>query len=264
MNIFIRELKANLRSLIVWGGIVILFSSIGFAKFSAYEGNPELLAILDDLPPALLSAFNFNAFNLTTVTGFYGVMFSYFALIATISAAMWGSDIISKEERDKTVEFALTLPITRGKLVTAKTLAAMVNCIVLLIITTGITLINASKYRTDSQFYDFVFLGTVALLIMQMIFLAVGVFLGCAMKQHKRASSVAVSVLLVTYFLSIVSALNDKLDFLKYLSPFRYFDAAALLHEAQINTGYVLLSAGIIVLSLMGAYLSYSRRDLYI
>ena len=48
-------------------------------------------------------------------------MFTYFVLMVSISAAMWGSDIISKEERDKTVEFALTLPVTRGRVVTAKT-----------------------------------------------------------------------------------------------------------------------------------------------
>jgi len=57
MNIFIRELKANLRSLLIWGGIVILFVVLGFSEFSAYEGNPELLAILDTLPPAMLAAF---------------------------------------------------------------------------------------------------------------------------------------------------------------------------------------------------------------
>jgi len=96
MNIFLRELRSNLKSLLIWAVIVILFVIIGFSKFSAYEGNPELLAILDDMPPALLAAFSFNAFNLTTVTGFVGVMFTYFALLLSISAAMWGSDIIIK------------------------------------------------------------------------------------------------------------------------------------------------------------------------
>ena len=133
MNIFVRELKANLKSLLIWGGIVILFVSIGIAKFSAYEGNPEMLAILDQMPPALLEAFNFDAFNLTTITGFLGVMFIYFALLLSISAAMWGSDIISKEERDRTVEFSLTLPIPRGRHGRVNTFAAADDCVGLLI-----------------------------------------------------------------------------------------------------------------------------------
>jgi len=264
MNIFIRELKANLRSLIIWGVIVLLFVSMGIAKFSAYEGNPEILAILDQLPPALLSAFNFSAFNLTTITGFFGVMFNYFALLLSISAAMWGSDIISKEERDKTVEFSLTLPIPRSRLVTAKTLAAIVNCIGLLLITWGVSLFNAAKYQPDGEFYDFLTLSMLALFIMQMIFLAVGIFLGSAMKHYKRASSVAVSLLLGTFFLSIVSGLSEDLEFLQYFTPFKYFNPATLLHESKIDINFVWLSVAIIAVCMVGAYVTYSKRDLYI
>ena len=264
MNIILRELKANLKSLIIWSVIVLLFVTVGFSKFSAYEGNPELLAILDSLPPAMIEAFNFNAFNLTTITGFFGVMFGYFALILSISAAMWGSDIITKEERDKTVEFALTLPVTRSKLVTGKIIATVINCFVLLMVTWGAILVNATAYQTDSQFFDFVTLSLVALFILQMIFLAVGIFLGCAMTHYKRASSLAVSILLGTYFLSIVAGLNENLDFLKYFSPFKYFDPGMLLHEAKIDITFVLLSVGIVVVSLVGAYMTYAKRDLYI
>jgi len=264
MNIFTREVKANLRSLLIWGGIVIVFIFIGITKFSAYEGNPEMLAILDSMPPALLSAFQINAFNLTTITGFYGVMFTYFALLATISAAMWGSDIISKEERDKTVEFALTMPITREKLVTGKISAALVNCIGLLTIMWVASLVAVAPYEPDSGFYDFLFLLMQALFIMQMVFLAVGILLGCALKQYKQAGSIAVSLLLGTYFLSVISSLSENLEFLKYFSPFQYFNPAALLNESRIDLNYVWLSLGIIAVCILGGYITYARRDLYI
>lgn len=264
MNIFLRELKANLKSLLIWGGIVLLFVTVGFSKFSAFEGNPELLAMLEGMPPALLAAFNLKAFNLTTVTGFLGLMFTYFSLLLSIAAVMWGTDIITKEERDRTVEFSLTLPVTRNRVVTAKTLAATVNCIGLLIITWGIVLANAAKYQPDREFYKFLSLSMLALFILQMIFLAIGIFLGCAMKQYKRASSIAVSLILGTYFLYIIAGLNKDLEFLKYFSPFKYFNPATLLRESRIELVFLGVSMGIIAVSLVGAYVSYSRRDLYI
>ena len=264
MNIFMRELKANLRSLLIWGGVTIALIFIGITKFSAYEGNPEMLEMLDSMPAVLVETFQFNAFNLTTITGFYGVMFTYFSLIATISAAMWGSDIISKEERDKTVEFTLTLPITRQKLITGKILAAMVNCIGLLIIMWVASLAAVAQYQPDSGFYDFLLLLMLSLFIIQMVFLSVGIFLGCSMKQYKRAGAVAVSVLLGTYFLSIISGLNENLSFLKFLSPFTYFNPVTLLNESTIEIGYVFLSLGIIAVLIMGGYYTYARRDLYI
>jgi ABC-2 type transport system permease protein len=264
MNIFIRELKANLKSLLIWGVITILFISIAMTKFSAYEGNPEMLEILDSMPPALLEAFQMHAFNLTTVTGFFGVCFTYFALFGSVFAAMLGSDIISKEERDKTVEFSLTLPIPRRKLITSKILAAVVHCIAFLLIILGASLFSVAQYQPDREFYDFLSLSMLALLIMQMTFLAVGIFLGCSMKQYKRAGSIAVSLLLGTFFLSIISGLNENLDFLKYFSPFKYFDPAIILHESRLDMTYVLISVVIIAVALIGGYVTYARRDLYI
>ena len=264
MNIFKRELKANLKSLVIWSVIVVLFVMVGFSKFSAYYENPELLAILDSMPKAMLEAFSLTAFNLTTITGFFGVMYIYFALLLSIAAAIWGSDIISKEERDKTVEFALTLPVTRSRLITAKALAALFNCIVLALVTWGASIVSLASYQPDSEFYSFLNLGMLALFFMQLIFLAIGILLGCAMKQHKRAGSVAVSILLATYLFSIISGLNENLEFLKYFTPFKYFDAASILSKSQLDLGYVLLSAAIVVAAMAGAYLTYAKRDLYI
>jgi ABC-2 type transport system permease protein len=264
LNIFLRELRANFRSLLIWGGIMILLIIEATLEFSAYEGNPEMLGILDSMPPALLEALQIGAFNLTTVTGFFGVIFPFFALLLSIAAVMWGSDIITKEERDKTVEFSLTLPIRRNRLITAKILAAFVNCIALLLITWGTSLLRVAKYQPDTDFYNFLGLGMLSLLFIQLIFLAVGVFLGCALKQHKRASSIAVSLLLGTYFISIISGLQEELDFLKYVTPFKYFDPAILLRESSIDLTFVALSIGIIAVLIAGAYLTYSRRDLYI
>ena len=264
MNILRRELRANLKSLLIWCVISVLFVTVGLSKFAAYEGNPELLAILDTIPPALTEALSLSAFNLTTLTGFFGVMFTYFALILSISATMWGTDIITKEERDRTVEFTLTLPVKRSRLVTGKALAAQINCLILLLVTWGAVLANASVYQTDSEFFRFVARSMLALLIMQAIFLAVGLFLGSAMTHYKRAGSLAIAVLMGTYFLSIFSGLSENLNFLKYFSPFKYFNAAELLHGGGFEPVFLMISVGIVAAGLAGAYWSYARRDLYI
>ena len=50
MNIFIRELKANLKSLLIWSAIIFLLIMIALAKFSAFAGDPSMLAMLDSIP----------------------------------------------------------------------------------------------------------------------------------------------------------------------------------------------------------------------
>jgi ABC-2 type transport system permease protein len=264
MNIFLRELKANIKSLVIWGVIVTMLIMIAVGKFAAFADNPEMLAILDTMPPAMLDALNMRAFNLTTLSGFYGVMFIYFGLMGAIAAAMWGSDIISKEERDKTVEFSLVLPVSRSRVVTAKALAALVYCILFVLITWAVSLAAVRSYNPDQAFFDFLALEMGAMFSIELVFLAIGLLLGCAMKQYKRSASTAVSIILATYFMSIVSSMQENLDFLKYFTPFRYFEAGELFRTGSLNGTYLLISAAIILLSLVAAYWSYNKRDLYI
>jgi ABC-2 type transport system permease protein len=264
MNIFLRELKANLKSLLIWSVIIALLIMMAVTKFSAFAGDPEMLSMLDSMPPALLDALSMRAFNLTTLSGFYGVMFIYFGLMAAIAAAMWGSDTISKEERDKTVEFSLVLPVSRSRVVTAKALAALVNCILFVLVTWGISLVAVRSYNPDQTFFDFLALEMQAMFLIELIFLAVGLLLGCAMKHYKRAGSTAVAIILTTYFMSILAVMDERLDFLKYFTPFKYFDAGELFRTGQMDGAYLLLSAAIIVLSVVAAYWVYNKRDLYI
>ncbi len=264
MNIFLRELRANFKSLLIYSLIVILLTIVGFAKYQAYADNPEMLALLDSMPKAMLDAFNMEAFNLTTLTGFYGVMYTYYALILGIAAIMWGSDIINKEERYKTVEFLLVLPVTRSHVVTSKSLAALVHNILLLAITWGTVRLVSRPYHPGVEFLTFLNKSALGLFILQLVFLTVGLFLGVAMKEYRRVGSVAIAVILLTYFFSITSVLNEKLAFFKYLSPFKYFDAGALYRNGHYASLYLALSAPIIVVSMVGAYVAYNRRDLYV
>jgi ABC-2 type transport system permease protein len=264
VNIFIRELKANFKSLLIWSAIIGLLIMMAAAKYSGFAGDPEMVKMLDSLPPAMMDAFNMRGFNLTTITGFYGIMFVYFALMGAIAAAMWGSGTISKEERDKTVEFSLVLPVSRSRVVTAKALAVLVNCAAFVLITWAISLIGTRTYNPDQAFYDFLALEMAAMFAIELIFLAIGLLLGCTMKQYKLSGSTAVAIILTTYFASILSSLDQSMDFLKYFTPFKYFDARALFQAGGMDGGYVLLSGAIIVVCLAVAYWVYNKRDLYI
>lgn len=263
MNIFLRELKANFKSLLIWSGIIALLVLIAISKFAAFANDPEMLKILDAMP-ALADAFNMRAFNLTTPTGLFGVMFTYFGLMGAMAAALWGSDIISKEERDKTVEFSLVLPVSRNRVITAKALAALVNCVVFVLVTWGVSAVLVQQYKPDQAFFDFLALEMQAMFMIELIFLAFGLLLGCAMKQYKAAGSTAIAVILVTYIVYIMLSLKPDLKFLQYITPFKYYDAAAFLSAGHLDGGYLALSAGIIVFFVGVAYWAYNKRDLYI
>ncbi|MEJ2488049.1 MAG: ABC transporter permease subunit [Anaerolineales bacterium] len=265
MNIFYRELKANFKSLLIWIGFIIFFIYMGISKYAAFTmAGSEVMEMMDSLPEAVLSAFQINALNLTTLSGYYGVMFTYFALMASIFAVLLGNGIIAKEERDKTVEFSLTLPIPRHKLITGKIAAALVNCLIFALAMWGFSLVFTLPYNPSQEFKEYLQIMMTSVLILELIFLAIGILLGAAMKEYKRSGSVAVSLLLGTYVLSILVELSEDLAFLKWVTPFKYFNPVSLLNDSKFQPEYLALSAAIVVICLGAAYFAYQKRDLYI
>ena len=98
------------------------------------------------MPKSMQTIFGIGTFDLSKASGYYGMLFLYLLLMATIHAAMLGADIISKEERDKTSEFLLVKPISRNKIITSKLLAALINIIIFNIITLVSSIIIVGKY----------------------------------------------------------------------------------------------------------------------
>lgn len=204
-----------------------------------------------------------SAFNLTTLSGFYGIMFIYFGLMGAIAAAMWGSDIISKEERNKTVEFSLVLPVSRSRVITAKALAALVNCIAFVLITWIVSFAAVQSYKPDQAFYDFLALEMQAMFAIELIFLSIGLLLGCGMKQYKLSGSTTIGIILVTYFMSIVTSMQKDLV-TEILHPVQVFNAGELFRSGELDGTYLLISAAIIVVCIIASYWVYNKRDLYI
>jgi ABC-2 type transport system permease protein len=265
MNIFLRELKANLRSTLFWAGFIIFFIYMGVAKFEAFTASgSDVMVMIDSMPEAVLSAFQLNAFNLTTISGYFGVMYTYYALMSAVFAVLLGNNIIAKEERDKTVEFSLTLPIPRHRLITGKLAAALVHCVIFVLVVWGGSVLFAQPYDPDPAYYGYLRLMMVSLFLVALIFLAIGAMLGAAMKDYKRSGSVAVSLLLGAFLLSIIVGLSEDFQFLKYVTPFQYFNQLTLLNESRFEAGFIWLSIGIVVAAIAAAYYTYQKRDLYI
>ena len=263
MNIFLREMKAHRTGLIWWClGMVALVAS-GMAKFAAYEAAGQSVQdMLGVLPKAVRIVFGLSGFDLTKASGFYGVLFLYIALMAAVHAALLGSNLISKEERDRTSEFLYSKPITRGKALTAKLLAGLVNLVLLNLATLVSSFYFVGYFGKGESVGADILVLMAGLLFLQLIFFSIGTVVAGVVRRPKSAGSIATSIMFLTFLLSYLVNLNDKLDALKYLSPFKYFEAAPLMANAQLDPVYVALSVAIVVLAVFGTYHFYSARDL--
>jgi len=263
MNIYLREMKAHRTALIWWSlGMVGLVSS-GMAKYAQYEAaGQSIVDIFNTLPKAVLVVFGMQGFDLTKASGFFGVLFLYIAVMGAIHAALLGASIISKEERDRTSEFLYTKPVSRGSALTAKLAAGLTNIVVFNIATTVSSVYFVDYFSKGEAVGGEIGLLMVGLLFLQLIFFSIGALVAGVVKRPKAAPSIATSIMFLMFLVSYLVNMSENLDFLKYVTPFKYFDALDLLTDGRLDPLYVGMSVFIVALCVYGTYHFYSGRDL--
>ncbi|KNY26006.1 ABC transporter permease subunit [Pseudobacteroides cellulosolvens] len=262
MNIFIRELRAHRKSLIIWSAVILfmIISSVG--KYSAYsESGQSMNEIFDKIPKTIKAVLGMGNFDLTTVSGFYGMLYLYLILMAAIHACLLGANIIAKEERDKTTEFLMVKPVSRYGVITAKLLASLFNVVVFNIVTLVLSIAIMGKYAKGESITGDIFMLMGGMFILQLIFLTIGTGIAAASKRPKAAGSIATVILLVSFILSSAISMTNSIEFLKYITPFKYFDAEKLM-GGGFDPVFLILSLIIIAGMVCVTYVFYKKRDL--
>lgn len=264
MNIIKRELKANLKGYIVW---IVSLGLLFFAASAEYSVFAENQAVADALNnptfQVMFQALGVNDVNIMTPEGYLSLMSFYIYLPLGIFAAILGSSIISKEERDKTAEYIFTLPVTRKKVLFSKLVVAIFNTLTITVVLMLFCYWAFGRIAYSDNFEPFMINLTIGVFLTQMVFLSIGLFLSSVLKQYKKSGSITLGILITTFMMSMLTQITDKVDFLKYFTPFQYFNVNNML-IGVFPLEFVILTLIIISSCIGGLFYFYNKRDLYI
>ncbi|MCK8058683.1 MULTISPECIES: ABC transporter permease subunit [unclassified Fusibacter] len=264
MNILIRELKANLKSMLIWSGSMAALIYMGMIKYSAFEKTGAAVnEFFEQLPKPILKILGvIGGTDLTSVAVFYSIFFLYFLLLAAVHATMLGTLIIAKEERDKTADFLFVKPVKRSRVILFKVVAAMINITFLNLVTFVFSLISTAPYTKGVSITNSIFFIIIGLYVLQIMFLGIGLFLGGVVKRSKVATSIGSGIILSTFLLKVIIDLKRNIDYLDYFTPFRYFKPSDLMFKHSIDGLFVVIALISAVVSVTCAFYFFKKRDL--
>jgi ABC-2 type transport system permease protein len=262
-NIYVHELRARSRSVIVWSvavaAIVFLFSSLfpGFASQAA-----ALKQMFARFPPALLEAFGMQNTDMSTVLGFYGFLFVFVQLCLAIQAGNYGFGLVSIEESELTADFLLSKPVSRTRVMTSKLLAAFTSLIITNLVVWAVSFLSLGMFNGGHP-YD---TGTLLLLlasiaIFQLFFLSVGLVVSLLVRRVRSVTPYSLGLGFGMYVLSAFSAVLAEAK-LEYITPYKHLDPAAIVRNAALDTSLVLPDVAVSLIALAVSYVLYVRRDI--
>ena len=259
-----REFKINLKSFIIWSSILIIIFLVVFLIYP-YILTDDTMESLDEMmkvfPPDLLKAFNMD---LSSINSAYGWLksegFMFILIIVGIYSSFMGSNILLKEESDKTIEYLESLPITRSSIVTNKVIVSIIY-IILMVLLIGIFNYIALSISGDFNSKEYLLLSITPIFIGLPLF-AINLFISMLFHKTKKMIGISLGLVFIFYIINVLSELSNKVEFLKYFSVYTLADTRNVILNTKLNPMVLLISLFITTLFISLSYYFYNKKEL--
>lgn len=237
MTVLRKELRAGAVSFLVWSAVVGGLMAVCVGLYPSMAGSMEDMSALFAGMGEFSAAFGLDKLQFGSIMGFYGTECgNILGLGGAFYAAVTAMGLLAGEEGGHTAEFLLTHPVSRVQIAVEK-LAALffmvlgMNLICLACGAGGILFIGEEADWGDLLRYH----G--ALLLMQLEI--GGLCFGLSSLLRRGGFGLAMGLAALLYFAGILINLDSGLDWLRFLTPYYYADAARLF-SGEIQAAPVL------------------------
>jgi ABC-2 type transport system permease protein len=265
-NLFFKEMRKNVFSLMVWMIVITLFISGTMALYTTFlENQPKIMGMMSIIPKEALQFKGISNFDdLLSVLGFYSVNnVIYMMVLGSIFAIVLSSNILLKEEYNKTAEYLLTRPLTRSEIFFSKLAVIYINVFLLNLVTALAGFICMELVKDGPYSIRAFLILSLYTLLLNILFAAIGLLISTLVKRAKPITTFSIGLVLIFYFIYTLSKITESASKIGYLSPFRYADTDAINPAYSIDLWHLLYFVGISLLLTGLSYRFYIRKDIY-
>lgn len=249
--------------MVVWSLSLIILIFVFLSMFESFSGNSQLVSeLMDNFPKELLIAFGMVDIDLSTILGFYGLIFVFCQMCLAIQAANYGFSLVSIEESEWTADFLLSKPVGRTSIMTSKLLAALTALAITNLVVWVGSLLFLTVYSQGQTFpAEPLFLLLFSIPIFQLFFLSVGMVISLLVKRVRNVTPFSMGLVFGLYILNTFSGMPGA-ESLEILSPFKHFAPSRIISHSAWDMPLVMISIVVIVIAMAGSYLLYKKRDI--
>jgi ABC-2 type transport system permease protein len=259
MSMFRRAVK-DLRWTVAWYAIGLAVYGVVMVAF--YPSIEKLYTdMMKSYPKDLLKILGTTEVS-NTLAGFLGAEFLniIWPAIAAIFLIMAGSAVVAREIESGTAEFWLSVPVRRGRLLTAKLAALVVGSFFLVVTTVAAVTIGAWVINHPFSWGSILPLSA-TLLTFCLVVGGYSALFSAALSSRARAAGAATGLTVAFYLAWVVSTLSDSWSWLEHFSVFTAFGPQQALENGTLSVLGTTILVAIAVVCGAAAVAVFERRE---
>jgi ABC-2 type transport system permease protein len=266
VTLLIKELNNYLKGTIIISFAIAFYIVFSLSMYSIIQENlAKIYDFYSAIPESLRMAFNFHLNQWNSILVFYVTYFVYFIpVIVGCYSIFLGMKLLSKEEQNKTAEFLLSRPVSREQIVSSKLLTFFIHILSINLIAFGVALFSCGIV-TDWDFsIKILFVLHSYGFLMCLFWGVLGFFITVIMKRAKAIVGIGIGIVLGSYYFDMLIRISGKLQFLLYLTPFKYINLDVYSDNYGFDGWRLLFFGGTSISLIVLSYLFYKKKDILI
>jgi len=270
LNLYVFEIRRQLKSLLVWFGVLalVLLLFMSFFPSMADSDMAQLTRIkLNAIPPAVREALGITrTTDFSDILQYFAYTAQYILMAASIYAAILGVSALVKEEAEGTIEFLYAQPVSRTGIAAMKLLAIFTLLLLFNLLLFAVSALLFEIFRHPGYEYLPMLIAMFkGMLGGQAVFLVVGFALSSVLSRFSNPGPIGLGLFFLTYLLGNIALINRDLEWLKYLSPYHFVQPSTILADGgAIQPPYPLVMLAIVVVAVVVAFWRYRNKDLMV
>jgi ABC-2 type transport system permease protein len=250
-TLFFASFKANWKLLLGVFLLLFIYISTIIGMYDP-ENAKGMEAIVATLPPAMVSAFGFNAigYDLTNHIGTYLYGF-IFLIMPVIYSATVANKLIARHVDRGSMVYLLTTPNTRKKIVLTQAIFLFSSTFFLLFMCTAMGIVISEMiFPGILDIGNFLMLNLVTVAV-HLVFCGITFLASCIFSESKNSIMVGAGIPLLFLMFKMLSSVGDKLSGLKYISLLSIIDVPKIFSDhafAWWSSGLLLLISVLLLL----------------
>jgi ABC-2 type transport system permease protein len=264
--LYLKELKFNRTLFIIWASVIsgLIFVTMA-AMPSMLRNSQSMNDFIKAYPPEFLKAFSFDASSFQSPLGFFVVYnMMYTMLLGSIFSISITARMLHREQAERTGEFLLVRPLSRGAIIASK-LAAWLTLIlgmnILLYAAGAASLAAFTPEGFTWSLRDYSVVSGYALSLM-LAMGGVGLFVSALARRARSLTGPAVGIVLGFYLLDLVAKMTEDYGTLGWISPFKWVDISVTRQGFGLEPWRVACFLGLAVAASASAALVWRRKDI--
>lgn len=265
-NLFLKEMQRNSLSLILWMIAISILISVTMSVYPTFvENQSKVLGMMSLVPKEALQFKGISNFSdMLSPLGFYAVNnIIYMMVLGSIFAIVLSSNILLKEEYNKTAEYLLARPLTRSEIFLSKLALIFLYVFILNLVTALTGFVSLELVQKDSINIKAFLILSLYTLLLNILFGAIGLIMSTLVKRPKPITTFCIGLVLILYFIYTISKITESVSKIGYLSPFKYVNMSVNNPAYKFELGHLLYFTGIPLLLIVISYRLYNRKDIY-